>query len=321
MITTDTKHRLFEVVLAFIEMYLLDYLDSIKKCVNVYSNYIFLVRADIIEGRLVEKEVEVPIDFIEGVQPFTITAPKSEEKTKKLTLLEISKDGFEVFPEGYEKSDEIKELKEDFHQFFVSTHIDKLLNLVLKTSQEKHPELKTSQKIIVEKFVKSVLNDNTQGIEDKELLNEIYLFLLKALTTVSENSLELEFGQFYILNELIASIQTGGAWYHLVIDSDYENVMPELDSDFIKLTGISSLTVDEKQYTEEILSLNVPWNIQDLAITGNDIISELALPPSPRIGKILDMLFKECVAHPGMNNIAALKKRAQEAAKGSQLLP
>ncbi len=72
---------------------------------------------------------------------------------------------------------------------------------------------------------------------------------------------------------------------------------------------------------DRMIALNVPWSVRDLAITGNDLISALNISPSPKIGKILDMLFKECVAHPGMNSILALKMRAQEIAKRGQPLP
>ncbi|MDD5016623.1 MAG: CCA tRNA nucleotidyltransferase [Eubacteriales bacterium] len=69
---------------------------------------------------------------------------------------------------------------------------------------------------------------------------------------------------------------------------------------------------------ERMIAQGVPWTIKDLAVTGSDIMSALDIAPSPKVGKILDMLFNECVAHPNINNFETLKKRAKTLA---HLLP
>jgi len=55
---------------------------------------------------------------------------------------------------------------------------------------------------------------------------------------------------------------------------------------------------------------NVPWSIKELAVTGEDIMQILNIPPSPQVGRILEILHKECVAHPQSNKKETLKKLA-----------
>lgn len=59
----------------------------------------------------------------------------------------------------------------------------------------------------------------------------------------------------------------------------------------------------------------VPWKVADLRITGSEIIDLLHMRPSPVIGKILDMLFWECVMSPAQNTPDHLKRRAKVLAK------
>ena len=63
---------------------------------------------------------------------------------------------------------------------------------------------------------------------------------------------------------------------------------------------------------DRMIEEDVPWSVKDLAITGHDVISALHIKPSQKVGDILGMLFKECVAHPKMNDYQTLIKRASE---------
>jgi hypothetical protein len=72
-----------------------------------------------------------------------------------------------------------------------------------------------------------------------------------------------------------------------------------------------------KEY-ERMIKTNVPWSVKELNISGGDIMELLKIPPSPVVGKILDMLWRECVARPEYNTSQKLKSLAQ---KHSDLLP
>lgn len=82
------------------------------------------------------------------------------------------------------------------------------------------------------------------------------------------------------------------------------------------------VSVDNWQRELDRMIVNgVPWSIQELAITGNDIINVLKIKPSPKIGMILNVLFHECVAKPGMNHTEILKQRAKKMLQGDSILP
>ncbi|MGE5494934.1 MAG: CCA tRNA nucleotidyltransferase [Burkholderiales bacterium] len=73
----------------------------------------------------------------------------------------------------------------------------------------------------------------------------------------------------------------------------------------------------QKEY-ERMIETNVPWSVKELNISGGDIMELLNIPPSPAVGKILDMLWRECVARPEYNTPQKLKSLAL---KHSDLLP
>jgi len=54
----------------------------------------------------------------------------------------------------------------------------------------------------------------------------------------------------------------------------------------------------------------VPWHIGSLKITGHEVADILGTGPSKEVGRVLDLLHKECVASPGSNNNAALRRLA-----------
>lgn len=55
-----------------------------------------------------------------------------------------------------------------------------------------------------------------------------------------------------------------------------------------------------------------PFSIRDLKINGNDIMKELNLKPSPKVGEILESLFEEVAEKKTENNKEELLKRAKE---------
>jgi tRNA nucleotidyltransferase (CCA-adding enzyme) len=66
----------------------------------------------------------------------------------------------------------------------------------------------------------------------------------------------------------------------------------------------------QKELTR-MLDQRVPWTVNELCITGRDILEWLSIPPSPKVGEILAALHRDCVTSPSLNNPQALKKRAQ----------
>jgi hypothetical protein len=68
-----------------------------------------------------------------------------------------------------------------------------------------------------------------------------------------------------------------------------------------------------------MIESNVPWSVNELNITGSDVMRLLQIPPSPAVGNMLDILLKECVACPQYNNAVKLKELA--AAHKQNLLP
>ncbi len=71
--------------------------------------------------------------------------------------------------------------------------------------------------------------------------------------------------------------------------------------------------ISADNWQKELLRMeeeNVPWDVKELAITGDDIMKLLGAGPSPSIGRILELMHKECVAHPQSNNPETLKKIA-----------
>jgi|WetSurMetagenome_2_1015567.scaffolds.fasta_scaffold00331_11 tRNA nucleotidyltransferase (CCA-adding enzyme) len=57
---------------------------------------------------------------------------------------------------------------------------------------------------------------------------------------------------------------------------------------------------------------NDPVSVKMLKINGTDLMNDLKIPPSPKIGTILDVLLAEVIEDPGLNNKEFLSKRAGE---------
>jgi tRNA nucleotidyltransferase (CCA-adding enzyme) len=57
---------------------------------------------------------------------------------------------------------------------------------------------------------------------------------------------------------------------------------------------------------------NDPVSVKMLKINGSDLMADLKIPPSPKIGEILDVLLAEVIEKPELNEKDLLAKRAQE---------
>jgi hypothetical protein len=60
---------------------------------------------------------------------------------------------------------------------------------------------------------------------------------------------------------------------------------------------------------DRMIAENVPWRVAELAVSGEDVMRELELPPSPAVGRVLEALHRECVASPALNRRDALLAR------------
>lgn len=57
---------------------------------------------------------------------------------------------------------------------------------------------------------------------------------------------------------------------------------------------------------------NDPISVKMLKLNGDDLMKLLNIPPSPKIGAILEVLLSEVIEEPELNELAVLKKRAKE---------
>jgi tRNA nucleotidyltransferase (CCA-adding enzyme) len=64
---------------------------------------------------------------------------------------------------------------------------------------------------------------------------------------------------------------------------------------------------------EEIRAASA-FSLRDLVIDGNDVMKELGIPPSPRVGEILSELFERVTDDPKLNTREHLLKLAREIA-------
>jgi hypothetical protein len=62
---------------------------------------------------------------------------------------------------------------------------------------------------------------------------------------------------------------------------------------------------------EEIRAASA-FSLRDLQIDGNDVMSELGIPPSPRVGRILSELFERVTDDPTLNTREQLLRLARE---------
>lgn len=74
-----------------------------------------------------------------------------------------------------------------------------------------------------------------------------------------------------------------------------------------------------RERAERTAASSPPLTIRDLAVTGRDLMEELALPPGPELGRLLSALLDVVLEDPTLNDKAALLARARElvSAQGS----
>ncbi len=61
------------------------------------------------------------------------------------------------------------------------------------------------------------------------------------------------------------------------------------------------------------------YQIKDLAVTGEDVMSELGISPGPQVGQILNILLDKVIENPSLNNKAALLEIAKTTLAAEQL--
>ena len=100
-----------------------------------------------------------------------------------------------------------------------------------------------------------------------------------------------------------------------------ENVSDMIDLRIGDRLGSGTQTAESwrlKKFKERIeKQLHPPFSINDLAIDGNDIMSELKIKPGPKVGEILRKLFEEVDENLKLNTKEYLMKRIRELSKSS----
>jgi len=77
--------------------------------------------------------------------------------------------------------------------------------------------------------------------------------------------------------------------------------------------GGSSKDVDEfEKIIREEMAKKPPLSTRDLAINGNDIMSEFGLAPGPLVGKVLNHLLEAVLDEPGLNQRETLIRLARQ---------
>lgn len=70
---------------------------------------------------------------------------------------------------------------------------------------------------------------------------------------------------------------------------------------------------------DRMIAEKVPWSVAELAVSGEDVMRELGLAPSPAVGQVLEALHKECIASPALNRRDTLLARMR--AMQNKILP
>lgn len=100
-----------------------------------------------------------------------------------------------------------------------------------------------------------------------------------------------------------------------------ENLYSLQEADILSLKDPSVAThkiVKMREVTNNILISKEPLSLKDLAITGNDLITELGLSKGKIIGDVLKKLFNIILDYPDLNNKADLLKEAKKIVESYQ---
>lgn len=119
-----------------------------------------------------------------------------------------------------------------------------------------------------------------------------------------------------------------GTWSDAAVRRWLRRVTPELAGELyllgeadVKAKGKDAATDLQhiealKQHVERVLSAGAALSLRDLAISGRDLMQELALRPGPIFGEILQLLLDEVVEEPSRNERAKLLERARTLVAG-----
>jgi len=77
-------------------------------------------------------------------------------------------------------------------------------------------------------------------------------------------------------------------------------------------TGVPKAFLDFQERIKDILEIDGALKVTDLDISGNDLIRELNLKPSPMIGEILNYLLEIVLDDPELNTNPTLIDKAKE---------
>ena len=268
MISKEVQIKLFEVVEALKGLYKSNFFKFIKKTVNTFNNYEFIISAEINEVSEKEETVDLPIDFIEGTEKFSIKINKQEikeSKISKLTIAKIDCIGLKIFPEDFNKNGENLLLIEGYKKFkeqIFKELIEKLEKGLEKDSQED------------KEFFKSIADTLRKKLEKpKDKLKDIIIDKTSKDTKIDKSVLmELDPSKFYFMNELIANLYSGGIWYDVLDVHYFSDIPTELDfdpllggeyrlklyenSEYVRLYVDAILYYEETRLVERIFSLD-----------------------------------------------------------------
>jgi len=74
-------------------------------------------------------------------------------------------------------------------------------------------------------------------------------------------------------------------------------------------TGFPHYLEELRARVDAILEAQEALSVRDLAVDGNDVMKALDLPPSPKVGEILNQLLEEVLENPRLNTRQRLLER------------
>jgi len=202
MIGTIDKTDLYKIAWALEILDKRGYFHFIRRSAQMFSNYEFIFH---IEKR-VTIPVEIPVDFLTGVVPFTFKGPDTETCIPgKCTIARIDNKGLTLFPVKLCENVSDAEAQEGYKEFkmnYLSLY-DNILDIIDNENENENEKLQ-----YLEEPYKEV-------IAYKNITGSSFMNLIKPVETPSlpvEDAIELHPGMFYLNNEYVATQYTGGMW-------------------------------------------------------------------------------------------------------------
>lgn len=96
---------------------------------------------------------------------------------------------------------------------------------------------------------------------------------------------------------------------------NFERLIAIRRADFIgsgRITGTVESADRWQKELDRMVAQKVPWSIGELEVTGEDVMRELSLKPSPAVGRVLEALHSDCVSNPSLNRRDLLLRRIQQ---------